>query len=201
MSDPEITSWITELRSRLASPAPRRLPPTDARQAAVLVPLYVDAGELWTLLTRRSESLPHHKGQIAFPGGSVEDGEDLWAAALRETHEEVGIEPERVLKLGLLDETETPSGFRIVPCVGVVAFPVETTLNRQEIEEVFPVPINAFANPRLIEDRAVKIDGRERLLRVFHVGGRQVWGLTARIVQNLLERLDLAVPEIPDEPN
>ena len=191
MSDKQWMSWITELRARLRSPPPRRLPHNDSRQAAVLVPLYVDAGELWTLLTRRSEELPHHKGQIAFPGGSLEPGEDAWDGALRETHEEVGIDPQKVMRLGELDETETPSGFRIVPCVGAVAYPVETELNHGEIDELFAVPLTAFTNPQLVEDREVVIDGVQRQLRFYHVGGRQVWGLTARIVQNLLVRLGL----------
>ena len=65
-------SWILELRKRLASPPAARLPPNEARQAAVLVPLYVQRGELWTMLTRRSGTLPHHRGQVAFPGGGRE---------------------------------------------------------------------------------------------------------------------------------
>lgn len=191
MSENAPTSWITEIRRRLANPPSRRLPPSDSRQAAVLVPLYVDTGELWTLLTRRSEELPTHKGQIAFPGGKVEEGEELWQAALRESEEEIGLDGKRVLELGHLDEADTPSGFRIMPCVGVVPFPLVTEPNG-EIDEIFPVPISAFANPRMIEDRVVTIDGVSRQLRIFHIGGRQVWGLTARIIQNLLERLGMA---------
>ncbi len=194
MSEAQWSSWISEVRARLASPVGRRLPPSDGRQAAVLVPLYVDAGELWTFLTRRGEELPHHRGQIAFPGGSLEPGEEPWDAALREAREEVGLDSGRVLRLGTLDETETPSGFRIVPCVGAVPYPVETSPDGVEVEEVFAVPLFAFTDPRAIEDRIVEIDGRERLLRVYHVGSRHVWGLTAFVVQNLLERLGL-VPE------
>lgn len=189
-------SWITQVRASLHAVQPRRLAPTDARQAAVLVPLYVNAGGLWTLLTKRAEHLPHHKGQIAFPGGSLEPGEDNWQAALRETHEEVGIDPKTVLELGQLDESETPSGFRIVPCVGAVPFPLQTEINRGEIDELFPVPLSAFADPTMVEERVVTFDSRPRQIRVYHVAGRQVWGLTARIVQNLLVRLGLeAEPE------
>jgi 8-oxo-dGTP pyrophosphatase MutT (NUDIX family) len=191
MSDANWQSWITELRARLSQPKATRLPPSEVRQAAVLVPLYVDANEIWTLLTKRSEDLPTHKGQIAFPGGSLEAGEDPWQGALRETHEEVGIEPAKVMRLGELDEAETPSGFRIVPCVGAVPFPLETEINRAEIEELFPVPLSAFVNPSLIEDRLVMINGEERMLRMYHVAGRQVWGLTGRIVQSLLYRLGM----------
>ena len=119
-------SWIIEIRERLSSPPGRRLPPSEARQAAVLVPLYVDAGELWTVLTKRADHLPHHQSQIAFPGGAREIGEDPWAAALRETEEELGIDSGKVLRLGELDETATPSGFQIIPCVGAVPHPLET---------------------------------------------------------------------------
>ena len=194
MSDtlPSSMSWILQVRERLASPPPARLAPGEARQAAVLVPLYVDAGQLWTLLTQRTEELPHHRGQIAFPGGGRETGEDPWQTALRETEEEIGLDPNKVLKLGELDEAETPSGFRIVPCVGAVAHPFETTLNEAEIAEIFSVPLLAFADVRMTEDREVTINGQTRVLRVYHVaGGRQVWGLTARLIQNLMARLGL----------
>lgn len=185
--------WILDLRRRLSEPPPSRLGTNDARAAAVLVPLYVDAGQLWVLLTKRAETLPHHRGQIAFPGGSLEAGEDGWAGALREAHEEIGLAPAKVLRLGELDETRTPSGFQIVPCVGAVPFPVETELNKGEIEEVFPVPLLAFANPSMIEDREVLIDDVRRVLRVYHVGRRQIWGLTAVILKNLLYRLGMDV--------
>ncbi len=189
--DDRSTPWMLELRARLASPPPRRLPAKEARLAAVLVPLYVDAGQLWTVLTRRTDTVPHHRGQIAFPGGGRESGESFWEAALREAEEELGIEPGRVARLGQLDEAETPSGFRIVPCVGAVPFPLETRANEDEIAEVFSVPLLAFADATLAEDRAVLVDGVERTLRVYHVGGRQIWGLTATIVRNLMARLGL----------
>jgi len=197
MNDPHPPhSWIIELRQRLASPTPRRLPPSEARQAAVLVPLFVDADELWMVLTKRSASLPHHRGQIAFPGGGREIGENAWSAALRETEEEVGLESKRVVPIGELDEADTPSGFHIIPCVGAVPYPFESQINEDEIAEVFAVPLLAFADFRVVEDRLVKIDGVERMIRVYHVGSRQVWGLTARIVQNLMERLGF---ELSDE--
>ena len=195
--DDSPSSWILQVRQRLASPPPSRLGPREARQAAVLVPLYVDAGQLWTVLTRRTDDLPHHRGQIAFPGGGRETGEDPWDTALRETQEEIGLDPKKVLKLGELDEAETPSGFRIMPCVGAVPHPFETTPNAAEIADIFSVPLLAFANVRMAEEREVTINGRTRTLRVYHVaGGRQVWGLTARLIQNLLARLGMGgMPE------
>lgn len=203
-------SWIAEVRERLASPPPRRSAfarpgqpggagdRAEAREAAVLVPLYVTAGELWTVLTRRSDDLPSHRGQYAFPGGSREAGEDPWATALREAGEEVGILPETVLRLGELDEEEVPTGFRVVPCVGAIPAPSSEPGGRgepraasAEIAEVFSLPLSAFASPRLVEDRDVTYDGERRRLRIYHVGSRQIWGLTAHVLQNLLSRLGL----------
>jgi 8-oxo-dGTP pyrophosphatase MutT (NUDIX family) len=184
-------SWIVELRSRLASPPPGRLPASDLRPAAVLVPLYVDAAELWTVLTKRSDTLPSHPSQIAFPGGSRDSGEDPWTAALREAHEEVGIEPKDVLRLGELDEVEVPSGFRIVPCAGAIPHPHQLVPSEAEIAEVIRLPLSAFTNPRLVEDRQVVYNGVRTNLRIYHVGSRQIWGVTAHILQNLLVRLGM----------
>lgn len=186
-------TWIEEVRERLATPAPRRLAPAEGRPAAVLVPLYVEAGELWTLLTKRTENLPTHKNQFAFPGGGSELGEDPWAAARREAEEEIGLSGKSILELGRLDELRSVSGgFTIVPCVGAVPYPLKTEINHAEIAELFAVPLTAFANPRLSEDRKVAIDGRERTIRIYHIGNRRIWGLTAAILNNLLARLGLA---------
>jgi 8-oxo-dGTP pyrophosphatase MutT (NUDIX family) len=186
-----MNSWIHEIRDRLISPPPRRLAANDLRPASVLVPLYVDAGELWTVLTKRTDDLPSHRSQIAFPGGGRELKEDPWAAALRETNEEIGLDPQRVLRLGELDEGETPAGFRVIPCVGAIPFPYKATPSAAEIAEIFSLPLSAFSNPKMVEERPVKINGVERLLLVYHIGNRQIWGLTARILQNLLVRLGL----------
>lgn len=187
----ERASWILEMRQRLETPPPERLPVAEVRRAAVLVPLYVDAGALWVLLTRRAEELPHHRSQVAFPGGALEVGEEPWAGALREAQEEIGLDPRKVLPLGFLDEAETPTGFHVLPCVGAVPYPVETRPAAGEVAEVFAIPLSAIANPQLVERRSVLVDGTERELTIFHVAGRQIWGVTAVILWNLLERLGI----------
>ena len=196
MTTDQPRSWIFELRERLESPPPR-LPrriggESTERRAAILVPLFVEAGELWTLLTRRTDQLPTHKNQIAFPGGAVEAGEDAWQAATREAHEEVGLDPGTVVPIGQLDEVASVTGFRVTPWVGAVPSPVVPRINTDEIAEAFQVPLTAMANPRMIEDREVDIDGHRRVLRIYHVGSRQIWGLTAGVLTNLLERLGMA---------
>jgi 8-oxo-dGTP pyrophosphatase MutT (NUDIX family) len=189
-----VIPWINELTTRLERPAPRRLAPADARQAAVLVPLWVDGGELWTLLVRRAEHLRNHRNQYAFPGGGREIGEDAWTAALREAEEELGLDAKRVLRLGQLDEHEASSGYRVIPCVGALPTPasgekIAPRPDPAEVADVFALPVRAFVNPSLVEDRDVLIDGKKRQIRIYHLGGRQIWGLTARILQNLVERL------------
>ena len=188
-------NWILTLREHLASPPPRRLPPSELRQASVLLPLYVEAGELWTVLTKRTDTLPSHRSQIAFPGGGRELKENPWAAALREAEEEIGLDPRVVLKLGELDEVESPAGFRVIPCVGAIPNPYKVEPNEAEIAEVFNLPLTAFANPRLVEEREVVINGMKRNLLIYHIGGRQIWGLTARILQNLLVRVGVESEE------
>ncbi|HEV2845005.1 MAG TPA: CoA pyrophosphatase, partial [Thermoanaerobaculia bacterium] len=173
-------SWILALRERLASPPPMRLVAKDLRQASVLVPLYVDAGELWTVLTKRTDTLPTHRGQIAFPGGGRELKEDPWGAALREAQEEIGIDPKLVLRIGELNEEESPAGFRVTPCVGAIPNAFKPQPNEAEIAEVFSLPVSAFANPRLVEEREVLLNGAARKIRIYHIGNRQIWGLTAR---------------------
>jgi len=197
---PEGQSWMLEVRARLDSPPPRRLagrPAAELRPAAVLVALYIDGSELWTVLTKRTDTLPNHPSQIAFPGGSREVGEDAWTAALREAREEIGLEPGQVLRLGELDEADVPSGFRIVPCVGAIPHPHELRPSEAEIAEIIRLPLLAFTNPRLVEERPLVYDGVRRSLRVYHVGGRQIWGMTARILHDLLERLGLETAPEP----
>lgn len=186
-----VGSWILEMRQRLADPPPKQMVIGDQRAASVLVPLFVNAGQLWVLLTKRSDRLPQHSGQVAFPGGGCEVGETAWEAALRETREEIGLGEKGVARLGELDDVDTFSGFRIRPCVGAIAYPYEVKINRDEIADVFEVPLMAFADVRLVEDRVVTVDGRDRMFRIYHVGRHRVWGLTAGIVQNLMERLGL----------
>jgi 8-oxo-dGTP pyrophosphatase MutT (NUDIX family) len=188
-------SWIIALRNRLDSPPPRRLPPKDLRPAAVLVPLFVDAGELWTVLTKRTDTLPSHRSQFVFPGGGREFKEDFWEAALRESQEEIGLDPKAVLRLGELDEQESPAGFRVVPYVGAIPRAYEFQPSEAEIAEVFSLPLSAFANPRMVEEREVTLNGVSRNLLIYHVGTRQIWGLTARILQNLMVRLGMEPAE------
>jgi hypothetical protein len=86
---------------------------------------------------------------------------------------------------------DVPSGFRIVSCVGAIPNPCDMQPNDAEIAEVFRLPLSAFTNPRLVEDRQVVYNGVRREVRIYHLGSRQIWGVTARILQTLLQRLGM----------
>ena len=213
-------SWIHEVRRRLAAPAPTpgardggnghgghgngaaagAAGPAEAAEgprAAALVPLYVEAGELWTLLTSRAAPAGR-VAPMAFPGALIAAGEDVWPTALRGGREEAGLASEAVLDLGRLAPATTPAGVIIVPCVGAV--PTPAVEKRQPpkagsaVVEVVPLPLSALAAPQLVESQPVAIGGLERELAVYQVGRHRVWGVTARIAGELLARLGLAGP-------
>lgn len=162
----------------------------EARAAAVLVGLVAYPGEVRVLLTQRAAALRVHSGQIAFPGGKIEaHDESPVAAALREAHEEIGLESSCVAPLGYLDPYLTGTGFCIIPVVARVSPPLALELNREEVEDAFEAPF-AFlmdAANHALETR--EFEGRMRQFYAMPFGERHIWGVTAGILRNLYERL------------
>lgn len=178
------------LREILTQRAPLiALPDPGRRQAAVLLPLFHDAGEYHLLLTKRTDTLKHHKGQVAFPGGSFEptDG-DLLQTALRESHEEIGIQPEHVTVLGRLDDLATFStSFLIAPFVGIIPHPYPFRPNPVEVAVIFDVPLSLLSDPAVCRSYTrAREDGATIVDYEFYVGGHVIWGATARIIQQFL---------------
>jgi 8-oxo-dGTP pyrophosphatase MutT (NUDIX family) len=178
------------LRSILRQRAPAIcLPAASRRQAAVLLPLFKNATDYHLVFTKRTDTLTHHKGQVSFPGGSFEPADgDLLTTALRESHEELGIQPDHVSVLGRLDDLETFStNFTISPFVGLIPYPYPFRPNPVEVAMVFDVALSVLADPatgrsyvRAREDGAT-IEDYE-----FYINGQVIWGATARIVRHLL---------------
>jgi 8-oxo-dGTP pyrophosphatase MutT (NUDIX family) len=161
-----------------------------ARHAAVLVPLYVDAaGALHAVFTERRADLRRHPGEISFPGGSREDADrDLRATALRETHEEIGLPPDAVELLGALQPTPTfVTNYAIYPFVGLIEPGFAWVLQEAEVGRVLELPLESlrqgYARRRLVRR------GMPFRTDTYEVGGHLIWGATARIVADLLERL------------
>ena len=123
------------------APAPDADIVAGARPAAVLAPIVARADEPTVLLTLRASHMRSHSGQIAFPGGKIDDGETALAAALREAQEEIGLEPRFVEPLGWLDPYLTGTGYRIMPLVAVVDPAFTLTINPHEVEDVFEAPL------------------------------------------------------------
>jgi 8-oxo-dGTP pyrophosphatase MutT (NUDIX family) len=159
------------------------------RPAAVLVPVVARA-EPMVLLTQRSAHLKDHAGQISFPGGKIDPGDaSPMAAALREADEEIGLAADRIEPLGYLDLYLTTFGFRIMPLVARVAPEFALTLNRDEVDDAFEVPLAFLMSPENHQRKSRDWNGLTRHFYEMPFGERYIWGATAGILRNLYERI------------
>jgi 8-oxo-dGTP pyrophosphatase MutT (NUDIX family) len=182
---------VDRLRELLLTPeAAARLDAPGRTDAAVLVPLYLDAGALHAVFTKRRDDLSRHAGEISFPGGRQDSpDEDLRRTALREADEEIGLPPDAVELVGALPPQGTfVTSYKIHPFVGIIEPGLAWTPQPTEVEEVLELSladlVSGFEMKRLIR-RGVPIR-----TPAYTVDGNLIWGATARIVQNLLERLE-----------
>ena len=163
---------------------------SDAREAAVLVPVVDRPEGASVILTQRSAQLKKHSGQIAFPGGSVDkDDESLEAAALRESAEEIDLDPGFVTPIGRLPRYLTTTGFRINPVVAIVRPGFTLRASPAEVDDIFEVPLG-FLMREANHRRESKVwNGAMRHYYVMPFGERLIWGVTAGIIRTLYERL------------
>jgi 8-oxo-dGTP pyrophosphatase MutT (NUDIX family) len=157
------------------------------RRAAVLVPLIREADNWSILFSRRADTLSAHGGQVAFPGGVVEDQEALQGAALREAEEEVGIPRGEVELIGRLDDVITNSGFLVAPFVGIVGPAVSYVIQESEVAEVFEVPLDALMAIDNPEVRYVPFRGKDYPAYFYHYRQYEIWGLTGRMLKAFLD--------------
>ena len=163
----------------------------DLIDASVLIPIIDRPQDLSVLFTQRSKKLKNHPGQISFPGGRAEiNDKDPVVTALRESHEEIGLKPEKVNILGQLETCLTGTGFRVTPIVGLIKEPLSLQLARNEVSEIFEVPL-----PLLLEKDRYRTDcmelpnGQARTFYVFDYPKRHIWGATARMLVSLRDTL------------
>jgi 8-oxo-dGTP pyrophosphatase MutT (NUDIX family) len=161
------------------------------RTAAVLIPI-VERSEPTVLLTQRAAHLSDHPGQIAFPGGKIDGAETPLDAALREAHEEVGLERRFIEPLGYLDVYVTSRNFRIVPTLARVTPGFELTLNPHEVDSAFEVPLAFLMNPAHHQRHSRDYKGVTRHYYAMPFGERYIWGVTAGILRGLYEQLVLS---------
>lgn len=178
---------LNHIRSVLSFAQPQRTQPPEYKRAAVLIALFLKHEELHVLLTRRTESVEHHKGQISFPGGAVDDDDaDAVAAALREAEEEIGLPRNAVEVLGVLDHYRTPSRYSITPVVGFLRSLPSFAPSAHEVAEIFDIPLAFFADKKNERIIPVKREGRWREVYFYNYGDYEIWGVTAAIIRSFL---------------
>ncbi len=170
--------------------------PAGLRAAAVLVPLRIVSGEIHVVLARRTEEVPHHKGQICFPGGSRDPSDaDPSATALREAEEEMGISPAAVDLLGAMAAVPTVTGFYIRPIVALIPPDSRFRLASFEMAETFDAPLSHFSRFDLYRTAPHDFMGETSRLYFLDYGPHVIWGATAKILHDLAE---LVVHNIKD---
>ncbi|QNK02291.1 CoA pyrophosphatase [Dyella telluris] len=184
-SPPEGQGWNHSDMVELIGNKPRR-------PAAVLVGLR-EGVQPRLVLTVRTDHLQDHAGQVAFPGGRTDPGDaDAIATALRESEEEIGLERRLVTPLGFLDRFETISGYTITPVVARIDPDARLYPAPAEVAEVFEVPLSFFLEPRNLKRYTMDFRGHRRDMVEFVHGGHRIWGATAAMVFNLLQRMGRA---------
>jgi 8-oxo-dGTP pyrophosphatase MutT (NUDIX family) len=159
------------------------------KDAAVLIPVVDDGDEARVIFTQRTSSLRKHSGQIAFPGGKVDGDESAETAALREAEEEIGLARHFVEVIGPLPSIPVLSGFRITPVLSVVRTGFDLTLNPDEVEAVFDVPLSFLMDPANHRQEKGKFRNLDRYYYAIPYQDRRIWGITAGIVRSVYERL------------
>lgn len=165
-----------------------RVLPEKLELASVLVGI-IDMEAPHVLLTKRSAYLKEHPGQVAFPGGKVDNNEDVTDAAIREAREEVGILKNEISICGYLDTYETGTGYRILPVVGFITNPYTEINNSREVSEVFKVPLRFLMDERNHKLESSYWKGAVRKYYTIPYNNYYIWGATAGMLRNLFERL------------
>jgi 8-oxo-dGTP pyrophosphatase MutT (NUDIX family) len=160
----------------------------EATKAAVLIAV-TERPQPGVILTVRRPDLRRHAGQIAFPGGKLDPGEDGWAAALREAEEEIGLPRTSVRIAGTLDRYRTITGYHVTPVIGIVPPDIPLTPHQVEVADIFETPLAYLLNPRNQTRKSLLFDGAERHYYEIMWEGRRIWGATAAMIVNLSKRL------------
>ena len=166
-------------------------PPERLRPAAVLIAV-TERNEPGVLLTHRPDTMRSHPGQAAFPGGKIDPGEDAVEAALREAHEELGIDPRDVRVIGPSDPFRTRTGYDVTPVLAMVPPDLPIRPNPAEVAAWFEPPLAYVLDPANRVPRTIEWEGAERTYFEIMWQGHRIWGVTAAIIGNLSRRVALS---------
>jgi 8-oxo-dGTP pyrophosphatase MutT (NUDIX family) len=163
-------------------------PPGEVRPAAVMIGV-TDRARPGVIFTHRPHTLRQHAGQVAFPGGKLDPGEDAVSAALRETHEELGINPSQISVIGATDRFVTGTGYDITPVLGMLPADVAITPNPEEVADWFEAPLGFILDPANHLRKTMMYREKPRAYTEITWEGHRIWGVTAAIIENLASRL------------
>jgi 8-oxo-dGTP pyrophosphatase MutT (NUDIX family) len=192
----DLPCFEEELEKILTSRDKQFLPADGLVTAAVLLPLFHKEGRIHVLLTKRSDMVEHHRGEISFPGGKLDPTDpDLLSCALRETAEELGVAPQHVRVVGELDDFYTvATQYHVVPFVGLIPYPYEFRPSAREIAGLIAPPLEIFFDAERRSEEKWLFKGEEITVVFYRWEGHTIWGATARILNHFVELLQAWEP-------
>jgi 8-oxo-dGTP pyrophosphatase MutT (NUDIX family) len=176
---------LSHIKERVAKYRPRELKCATGTRASVMLPLFEKESGLHILLTKRTDGMKAHPGEISFPGGMYEEADvDTMNTALRECSEEIGVKSGDVEIVGRLDDMTTFTGFVITPYVGIIPYPYTFNINQKEVAYLIHLPFQHLRESRLVREQ-IDYRGRAETIDSIYYNGERIWGATCRILLKL----------------
>ena len=180
--------FIENIKKMLSARKRRVIEHPPFSHAAVLVPLFKKDGSCHLLFTKRSEQVKYHKGEISFPGGMVDEGDqELIGTALREAFEEIGLKETDVQIIGILDDIVTTTEFIVTPIVGLFPYPYPFKISQVEIAELIEVPLSFLLMEENLSEKEIFRGDQKEIIYFYQYGKHTIWGATARILKQFLD--------------
>jgi len=191
--DPCEKNFVDQIGTILSSRKRRVIEHPPFSHAAVLVPLFKKGDGCHLLFTKRSDQVKHHKGEISFPGGVVDEEDlELISTALREADEEIGLRKSDVQILGILDDIVTVTEFIVTPIVGLFPYPYPFKVSEVEIAELIEVPLSSLLREKSFSEKEMIRGGQKEIVYAYQYEKHIIWGATARILKQFLDLIPSA---------
>jgi 8-oxo-dGTP pyrophosphatase MutT (NUDIX family) len=185
--------FVDQIGTILSSRKRRVIEHPPFSHAAVLVPLFKKGDGCHLLFTKRSDQVKHHKGEISFPGGVVDEEDlELINTALREAHEEIGLKQNDVQIIGILDDIVTITEFIVTPIVGLFPYPYPFKVSEVEIAELIEVPLSSLLREESFSEKEIIRGGQKEVVYAYEYEKHIIWGATARILKQFLDLIPSA---------